>query len=52
MKKLGFVLAIMVLMGTVAPVAAVDFSFHGDMNNRFLIYTNRQDLHQPAGLVE
>jgi hypothetical protein len=54
MKKLGFVLAIMMLMGTVTPVEAVDFSFHGDMNNRFLIYTNRQDWlsNEQQGIIE
>ena len=54
MKKLGFVLAIMLMLGAVPPVEAVDFSFHGDMNNRFLIYTNRQDWlnNEQDGVIE
>ncbi|MBW2409474.1 MAG: hypothetical protein JRF72_06710 [Deltaproteobacteria bacterium] len=54
MKKLGFVFALMLLLGAVVPVEAVDFSFHGDMNNRFLIYTNRQDWlnNEQDGVIE
>jgi hypothetical protein len=54
MKKLGLIFAIMILMGSVIPAEAVNFAFHGDMNNRFLIYTNRQDWlsNEQAGIIE
>jgi hypothetical protein len=41
-------------MGSVIPAEAVNFAFHGDMNNRFLIYTNRQDWlsNEQAGIIE
>jgi hypothetical protein len=54
MKKLGFMLAILTLMGVAAPAVAVEFEFHGDMNNRFLIYTNRQDWlnNEQDGIIE
>ena len=54
MKKLGLIFAIMVLMGLVTPAEAVNFAFHGDMNNRFLIYTNRQDWlnNEQNGIIE
>jgi hypothetical protein len=54
MKKLGIIFALLALMGMETPAAAVDFSFHGDMNNRFLIYTNRQDwlTSEQTGIIE
>jgi hypothetical protein len=32
-----------VLIGMVVPAPAAQFEFHGDLNNRFLIYTNHHD---------
>jgi len=43
MKKLGFVIGLMLIIGFAAEAVAVEFEFHGDMNNRFLVYTNRDD---------
>jgi hypothetical protein len=43
MKKLGFVIGLMLVIGFAAEAVAVEFEFHGDMNNRFLVYTNRND---------
>jgi hypothetical protein len=43
MKKLGFVIGLMLIIGFAAEAVAVEFAFHGDMNNRFLVYTNRND---------
>ena len=43
MKKLGFIIGLMLIIGFAAEALAVEFEFHGDMNNRFLVYTNRND---------
>ena len=54
MKKLGLLLAIVLLAGSAAPALAVVFEFHGDLNNRFLLYTNRQDWlrSESLGIIE
>ncbi len=54
MKKLGLLLAILAVMGFTAPALAVEFEFHGDLNNRFLIYTNHQDWlnNEQDGILE
>jgi hypothetical protein len=43
MKKFGLTIVILALIGLAVPSMAADFAFHGDMNNRFLIYTNHTD---------
>jgi hypothetical protein len=49
MKKLGFVIGLILIIGFAAEAVAVEFAFHGDMNNRFLVYTNRNDwLHSES----
>lgn len=52
-KKSGFLIGLLLLALTV-PAMAVEFEFHGDMNNRFLIYTNRQDWlqNEQQGIIE
>jgi hypothetical protein len=54
MKKIGFVIGLMLVIGFAAEAMAVDFSFHGDMNNRFLIYSNRSDWlnSESQGIIE
>jgi hypothetical protein len=54
MKKLALIITIFALMGFADLVLAVEFEFHGDMNNRFLIYTNRQDWlnNEQDGIIE
>jgi hypothetical protein len=54
MKKLGFVIGLILIMGFAFEAVAVDFSFHGDMNNRFLIYTNHSDWlnSEHKGIIE
>ena len=54
MKKLGMLLIGLLVLATAAPAIAVQFEFHGDMNNRFLVYTNRQDWLNPEqdGIIE
>ncbi len=41
MRKLGVFIIVLVVFGMAAPALAVDFEFHGDMNNRFLLYTDK-----------
>ena len=43
MKKLGLTIAILAMMGFVVPAMAANFAFHGDMNNRILVYSNHVD---------
>jgi hypothetical protein len=54
MKKLALICAILAMMGLADPVLAVEFEFHGDLNNRFLVYTNRQDWlnNEQDGIIE
>ncbi len=42
MKRLGFLITLVFMLGAAAPVLGVDFAFHGDMNHRFQ-YTNHTD---------
>ena len=54
MKKFGLIIIALVIIASAAPAAAVEFDFHGDMNNRFLIYTNRSDWlqNEQQGIIE
>ncbi len=54
MKPLRLFWVFAVLIGTAAPLAAAQFELHGDMNNRFLVYTNRNDWlnNEQAGTIE
>ena len=43
MKKLGFIIGLTLILGFAVESIGAEFAFHGDMNNRFLIYTQRSD---------
>jgi hypothetical protein len=43
MKKWQIILIMLLVFGLVAPAIGAEFAFHGDMNNRFLVYTDRTD---------
>ena len=43
MKKIGFVIGLVLILGFAVESIGAEFAFHGDMNNRFLLYTNRSD---------
>ena len=43
MKKAGFVIGLVLFLGMAGAAGAAEFEFHGDINNRFLVYTNRSD---------
>jgi hypothetical protein len=43
MKRLKLSVVILAIMGFAIPAAAANFAFHGDMNNRALVYSNHND---------
>jgi len=43
MKKLGLTITILAIMAFALPAIAANFAFHGDMNNRALVYSNHVD---------
>lgn len=47
MKNLFFLSGLMVFLIFTVEAFGVEFAFHGDMNNRFLIYTDRSDWLDP-----
>ena len=47
MKNLGFLLGLILIVGVAVDAEAVEFEFHGDMNNRFVVYTDHQDWLNP-----
>ena len=38
MKKLGFIIGLTLILGFAVESIGAEFAFHGDMNNRFLVY--------------
>ena len=49
MKRLKFALVALMVLGLTAPVLGAEFTFHGDFNNRFMVYTNQVGLFASAG---
>jgi hypothetical protein len=43
MKGLKFIIYCFIAFGVALPAFSAEFAFHGDMNHRFLLYTNRAD---------
>jgi hypothetical protein len=43
MKVLRFILYCLIALGVALPALGAEFALHGDMNHRFLLYTNRSD---------
>ncbi|NNL78170.1 MAG: hypothetical protein HKO68_17715 [Desulfobacterales bacterium] len=54
MKKLGFFIGLVLMLGFGFEAVGAVLEFHGDMNNRFLIYTNHQDWlrNEQVGIIE
>ncbi|GAB6061937.1 alginate export family protein [Deferrisoma palaeochoriense] len=48
-KTLAFVLA---AAGLSLPAAAAEFAFHGDLNNRFNVWTNHSEVYNTSGALE
>lgn len=44
MKKLVLLLIFALVLGLTVPALGVDLEFHGDLNNRFQVYTNQNDF--------
>jgi hypothetical protein len=49
MKKFTFVLAALMVLGVAGPVLGAEVAFHGDLNNRFMVYTDQAGLFVGAG---
>ena len=44
MKRFGLLLIFALVMGVAMPAVGADFSVHGDLNNRFQLYTNQNSF--------
>jgi len=49
MKRLPFVLAVLIVLGLSAPLLGAEVAIHGDFNNRFMVYTDQSGLFAGAG---
>jgi hypothetical protein len=49
MKRLGVLLVFALVLGLAMPAVGADFSFNGDLNNRFTIYTDQAGMVAGAG---
>ncbi len=49
MKRLKFALVALIVLGLTAPALGAEFTFHGDFNNRFMVYTDQAGLFAGAG---
>ena len=49
MKRLGIALAILLALALTVPAFGAEFAFHGDLNNRFTVYTNQSGFFSGAG---
>jgi hypothetical protein len=45
MKKLAFLVGVMLALGFAGSASAAKFEFHGDLNNRFMLYTDQAPLY-------
>jgi len=48
MKKLALLVGVMLVLGFAGSALAVEFQVHGDMNNRFMLYTNQAPLYSTS----
>jgi hypothetical protein len=51
MKKLAFLLGILLVLGVAGPSLAVDVTVHGDLNNQFNLYTNQAPMYRSSDTV-
>lgn len=49
-KFLKVMIVLLTITAVAAPAMAAEFAFHGDMNNRFSLYTNHSDLYTGGNL--
>ncbi len=45
MKKLALLVGVMLVLGLAGSALAAEFKVHGDLNNRFMLYTNQAPLY-------
>jgi len=51
-SKKNIFLTVLAVLAMATPALAVDVAFHGDLNNRFNLYTNQSQLYRTAGSLE
>ncbi|MBW2572713.1 MAG: hypothetical protein JRE61_10275 [Deltaproteobacteria bacterium] len=49
MKRLRLILFAVLVLGLTVPALGAEFTFHGDFNNRFMVYTDQSGLFAGAG---
>lgn len=49
MKKLTVVVGVVLALGFVGSASATQFQFHGDLNNRFMLYTDQAAVYSGSG---
>jgi hypothetical protein len=49
MKKFGVLLVFALVLGLAMPAVGAEFTFNGDLNNRFTVYTNQSGFYNGAG---
>ncbi|MBN2808686.1 MAG: alginate export family protein [Deltaproteobacteria bacterium] len=48
-RRIGLVMAVLLMMAVAIPAFAADIKFNGDFNNRFMLFTNHYDWVKGAG---
>ncbi len=51
-KHLKILIAVLLALFLAAPAMAMKFEFHGDLNNRFLLYTDQADFFQNSAVLD
>ena len=49
MKRFGVLLVFALVLGLAMPALGAEFAFHGDLNNRFTVYTDQAGVFRGAG---
>jgi len=49
MKRFGILLVFALVLGLTMPAVGAEFAFHGDLNNRFTVYTDQAGVFRGAG---
>ncbi|MFO7556614.1 MAG: alginate export family protein [Desulfobacterales bacterium] len=49
MKRLKLAFVVLLVLGLTAPVFGAEVTIHGDLNNRFMVYTNQSSFFKGAG---
>lgn len=52
MKKLALLVGVMLALGFAGTALAAEFQFHGDFNNRFMLYTNQAPVYSASETIK